>query len=59
MERLHAQTRFQLARQAIRRGWLDAGQRTPAQPERPAKPAGRSGHLAGEEGYGAGVPMPL
>lgn len=25
MERVHAQTRFQLARQAIRRGWLEAG----------------------------------
>lgn len=25
MERLHVQTRFQLARQAARRGWLDAG----------------------------------
>lgn len=29
MERLHVQTRFQLARQATRRGWLDAGKTAP------------------------------
>ena len=29
MERLHAQTRFQLARQAARRGWLDADKAAP------------------------------
>jgi hypothetical protein len=29
MERLHAQARFQLARQAARRSWLDADKAAP------------------------------